>query len=1266
MGSTPSTPNRESSDNNTGDNPWWQIENQILELNPNRMDATAGDSHSTSNRSETDRPQHEVQSEETETLISANIECENRNTNEDRIDVVSLNVNSENDVANNSERGVHSSERQQSLEEFKEELRIKRELRTNAIVELRNELSSLRRQLAHEKEINKQLIEERRDRQSLCEICSSIYESLEHDHDEECTAKIAGSKKVDHSVAVVHNYNKSTAATESQTTNITLRTHLAEVQFALQNANAEILRITSELAATRQQAKSLKEVIAVSKEIIDIRETELSQLKSKLSDIENSLAEREMHMMSENLRQEYDRQLVNIRNLRALYEERARISAAEKENLNRQIETSRAEVNAAVEKNKNLEEHIESLNADLKSTSTDLYATKEKLAYYRAESQNLYDEMTVVNQLFGQLLAGFNGNNNIDIDKLTAMLEENRDLLNDITSKENCKEGAAQIPKLIFDLVSQADQKSNDTEKIDESPSESSTLVDECGGVAGTDTDSATVVADKVTSAEEISHNLPKVWRVLIELLNHQQLKPVPLKGANQQELCYKSIQTETGPQMVLSVSKTFIRLKDLILEKKFLQKETKKLKNLNSHLECRLGEQEQRLSAVTIELNKTWNLVGRMQRQHRQLHTHEQVLRYQLQQKRRMLNELKEELEYCRRKWALAKEKNNESQSQWESMRLEFRQRKENDLNNSGESGYSDSPASEEDDDDDEEDEVSIVSEGSRNSRTKKKLNIEKFLLTTEQIDRKSLRIHSVSPVRTARMSSTRRNSDSQITTQFATEVCQASSDVVQPLEHLICTECGENCVKHSVHFVDSDAVANVPPPSEQVKVTEPIVCNAVKPKLTNAQKLVEAKATTSKTKMCCEMRKTGAIAKTTPTTPTTKVKAEESLEEMFFRLSGSSEVETYECADVTVSTQKADQRQQDEKDRAARKLAKIEKLEVQCKQLMAQVMRASNHGDELNKRADTAHNKFKLNCNLEPIRPNSTNADESTASTSTAAIGKVLVEPIAYSASQQKTKTDEQCLTQTEQEYLARRDARLTRLEAESQAHLNRMKSAHQRAASVDTKMDSLRKRAVNAQVALAKVEAKFNNIAATISLPYNSMQQNQSTIEANNDAVERREERPKSPGHRAASVDTKLDAMHLEPSTSSSSSTPPKTDDHCLSATEREYLARRDERLKRLEAEANAYMHRVKSTNRRAVDVDTKLEFLHGRYSDESDGAGASAAQPTNESQTAISTEPNNIPSNTEPSNPHDHSETNHSPTEIIPNPTANDENTEDSTD
>lgn len=78
------------------------------------------------------------------------------------------------------------------------------------------------------------------------------------------------------------------------------------------------------------------------------------------------------------------------------------------------------------------------------------------------------------------------------------------------------------------------------------------------------------------------------------------------------------------------------------------------------------------------------------LQRQHRQLHTHEQILCYQLQQKRRVLNELKAELEYCRKKWALARAINTESEKQCQEMRNEFLLRKIQDQN-SAESGYSD-----------------------------------------------------------------------------------------------------------------------------------------------------------------------------------------------------------------------------------------------------------------------------------------------------------------------------------------------------------------------------------------------------------------------------------------------------------------------------------------------------------------------------------------------------------------------------------------------
>lgn len=117
-------------------------------------------------------------------------------------------------------------------------------------------------------------------------------------------------------------------------------------------------------------------------------------------------------------------------------------------------------------------------------------------------------------------------------------------------------------------------------------------------------------------------------------------------------------------------------------------------MKQLNVHLETRLEEQERRLCLVTTELSKTWHVVGRLRRHHHQLHTHEKILKYELQQKRKLLNELKEELEYCREKWEQAREKNSQSERDWRKLRTEFSSRKSKSsaaFNNSAESGYSD-----------------------------------------------------------------------------------------------------------------------------------------------------------------------------------------------------------------------------------------------------------------------------------------------------------------------------------------------------------------------------------------------------------------------------------------------------------------------------------------------------------------------------------------------------------------------------------------------
>lgn len=115
-----------------------------------------------------------------------------------------------------------------------------------------------------------------------------------------------------------------------------------------------------------------------------------------------------------------------------------------------------------------------------------------------------------------------------------------------------------------------------------------------------------------MNSVEEIVAKLPKVWRVLIELLSHQIAPVNELSGITETDNpCYKTVETPKGPSVVLSVSQTFIRLKDLILEKKSLEKETNHLKQLNGHLENRLQDQEKRLGIVQSELSKTWHLVS-------------------------------------------------------------------------------------------------------------------------------------------------------------------------------------------------------------------------------------------------------------------------------------------------------------------------------------------------------------------------------------------------------------------------------------------------------------------------------------------------------------------------------------------------------------------------------------------------------------------------------------------------------------------------------
>lgn len=200
-------------------------------------------------------------------------------------------------------------------------------------------------------------------------------------------------------------------------------------------------------------------------------------------------------------------------------------------------------------------------------------------------------------QLFSQLVLG-KGKHNMDIDRLTKMLEENRDLLNEMTQAEgSCSGDGAMLPKLLFELVEQAAAGQEASDKSRSSPPkpvEESELEPEHVPVAApmqpepsADQPDASAelcrqqqqpqplhepeIMGKLATAQEIIGNLPKVWKVLMELLSHHKIERVQFEemtaaatsattAAAGAAAAAEGGAAAKSPE--LSVSKTYIKLK--------------------------------------------------------------------------------------------------------------------------------------------------------------------------------------------------------------------------------------------------------------------------------------------------------------------------------------------------------------------------------------------------------------------------------------------------------------------------------------------------------------------------------------------------------------------------------------------------------------------------------------------------------------------------------------------------------------------------------
>ncbi|XP_063624878.1 paramyosin [Cydia splendana] len=611
------------------------------------------------------------------------------------------------DTVNDDEARVKAKE--EEMDEFRKQLSLKREQRKVILARHRAEKEQLEKSL---EDANKAKLVLQENNRMLRDLLSA--------NNIEIPENLKASDELSELSGAIASMAEEFEALKSS--NNKLRRDIADANVSLQHAYSEIADLNAQNTDSIKHINALKEVIAVSKTMINLREQQLNELKDKLREIEQSLADREANMLSADLRQEYERQLQNIRTLRGLYEERARLAEVTRQGLSRELEEQKQLKEAETNKNAELTTKV----TELETTVTNLEKTVEnkieQISSYQDETRRLQEEMSVVNKLFSQVLLGYKTKQ--DLDKLVVRLEENHGLLTHMAERDNGSEASSALPKLLLEIVSQVDE-GEAMHKLEEGTT--SVPIEQSNETTVNTEESES--QNPNTSAEEIVQNLPKVWRVLMELLSHQS--EAESGSSEKVETCYKTVETKAGSVLVPSVSQTYIRLKDLIVEKLALIKEVNRMKQLNVHLETRLEEQERRLSLVTTELSKTWHVVGKLRRHHHQLHTHEKILKYELQQKRKLLNELKDELEYCREKWEQAREKNTQTERDWRKLRAEFASRKTKSnspsFNNSGESGYSDERPS--DDSSESNDESEYVTEPLVRCKKKNKKSAEAIL---------------------------------------------------------------------------------------------------------------------------------------------------------------------------------------------------------------------------------------------------------------------------------------------------------------------------------------------------------------------------------------------------------------------------------------------------------------------------------------------------------------------------------------------------------
>ncbi|XP_046649469.1 FYVE and coiled-coil domain-containing protein 1-like isoform X2 [Daphnia pulicaria] len=118
-------------------------------------------------------------------------------------------------------------------------------------------------------------------------------------------------------------------------------------------------------------------------------------------------------------------------------------------------------------------------------------------------------------------------------------------------------------------------------------------------------------------------------------------------------------------------------KLKELFSSQQTAIKELESIKEANMSLARALAQHDHQLSTVTNQLDQTWVWFSKLKTQASQLQTDESVMRYDLKEKRKLLNSLKEQLEVSKQQWERIRNQNDANQEEWQSFRDELDGRK-------------------------------------------------------------------------------------------------------------------------------------------------------------------------------------------------------------------------------------------------------------------------------------------------------------------------------------------------------------------------------------------------------------------------------------------------------------------------------------------------------------------------------------------------------------------------------------------------------------